>query len=88
MRPELITIISSGLSGLLAVVVCLINNRYQNNKTLALLDYRLQALERKVDRHNNMIERTYELEKKAEVHEEQIKVANHRIDDLERGGGK
>ena len=38
------------------------------------------------DKHNNVVERMYALEEKMSVHEEQIKVANHRIEDLERKG--
>jgi hypothetical protein len=41
-----------------------------------LVNYRLEMLEKKVDTHNNVIERTYILEEK-------MKVANHRIEDLE-----
>ena len=37
-----------------------------------------------MDKHNNVIERTYKLEELTAVQEEQIKVANHRIEDLER----
>lgn len=48
-----------------------------------LIVYRLEQLEIKVDKHNNVIERTYQLEKDADVFKEQIKVANHRIDDIE-----
>ncbi len=44
---------------------------------------RLDQLEAKQDKHNKVIERTYELEKTAALHEEEIKVANHRIADLE-----
>ena len=33
-----------------------------NRRSTALLDYRLQVLEAKVDRHNHVIERTYRLE--------------------------
>lgn len=40
-------------------------------------NYRLEQLEKKVDKHNSVIERTYILEEK-------MKVANHRISDLER----
>lgn len=54
-----------------------------NRRSSALIAYRLEALEKKVDRHNTVIERTYELEKRAALTAEQIKVANHRIDDLE-----
>lgn len=48
-----------------------------------LIVYRLEQLEIKVDKHNNVIERTYQLEKDADVFKEQIKEANHRIDDIE-----
>lgn len=55
-----------------------------NRRTAALLAYRLEQLEEKVDKHNCVIERTYELEKRAGVFEEKIKVANKRILDLEK----
>ena len=51
----------------------------------AVPDTKIEELTRKVEKHNNMIERTYELEKRQSVVEEQIKVANHRLDDLEKG---
>lgn len=46
-------------------------------------EYRLKELEKKVDKHNNLIERMYKVEQKQAVTEEEIKVANHRISDLE-----
>lgn len=45
----------------------------------------IRTLSNRVDKHNNVIERTYALEQKAAVFEEKMKVANHRIDDLEEG---
>ena len=45
---------------------------------------RIEQLEKKQDKHNAVIERTYRLEEAVMLHEEKIKVANHRIDDLER----
>ena len=45
---------------------------------LKLMSYRIEQLEKKVDKHNNFAERM-------PVVEEQIKVINRRIDDLERG---
>lgn len=50
-----------------------------------LTNYRIQQLEKKVDRHNQLIERTFRLEETCSVLGEKIKVANHRIEDLERG---
>lgn len=57
---------------------------FANRKTTALIAFRLEELEKKVNKHNNIIERTYALERRVEVDEEKLKVANRRIDDLER----
>ncbi len=56
---------------------------FANRRSSALIAYRIQQLEQKVDKHNSVIERTYALEKQTELLEERIQVANHRIDDLE-----
>ena len=48
-----------------------------------LTTYRIEQLEKKVDKHNTVIERTYKLEEAQAVMQEQIKVANNRIKDLE-----
>lgn len=48
-----------------------------------LTNYRIEQLEKKVEKHNSVIERVYELEKHEAVMDEEIQVANHRISDLE-----
>lgn len=48
-----------------------------------LTAYRIEQLEKKVDKHNTVIERTFKLEEAQAVMQEQIKVANHRIGNLE-----
>lgn len=65
-----------------AILVCMISNYYQNRKTTALMEYKLDQLTKKVELHNNAITRLYEVEKRLGIDEEKIKVANHRIDDL------
>lgn len=45
--------------------------------------YRIEQLEKKVERHNQVIDRVYGLEQRDAVEEEEIKVINHRIADLE-----
>lgn len=50
---------------------------------MRLMTYRIEQLEKRVDKHNNVIERTYKLEEKDAVQDEQIKVANHRLADIE-----
>lgn len=48
-----------------------------------LTNYRISQLEEKVSKHNNLIERTYRIEEDIAVHEQKIKVIDHRIEDLE-----
>lgn len=69
---------------ILSLVGTLSGSYFAQKKTTALIAYRLEQLEKKVQLHNNAVERLYEVEKTQEVYEEKIKVANHRIDDLER----
>lgn len=52
-----------------------------------LTSYRLEQLEKKVEVHNQVIDRVYKLEERTELQEEKIKVANHRIGDLEKKNG-
>lgn len=49
-----------------------------------LTNYRIEQLEKKVDKHNNLVERMYGVEERVALLDEKQKVANHRIDDLER----
>lgn len=49
-----------------------------------LTNYRIAELEKKVEKHNQVVERVYILEKDKAVLKEEVKVANHRIDDLEQ----
>ena len=60
----------------------------QHDKTTALIEYRLNQLEQKVDKHNHLVERTYKIEEGLTLNSEKIKVANHRIDDLENQQNK
>lgn len=68
----LIGLAGSGLGSVLGILV-----------SSKLTQYRLEQLEKKVQAHNSLIERTYRLEERAQLHEEKIRVANHRISDLE-----
>lgn len=44
-----------------------------NRKNMALIEYRLKQLEEKVNKYNNLIERTYQLEKQVAIIQEEIK---------------
>ena len=49
-----------------------------------LSNYRIEQLEKKVEKHNNLVEKTYKLQQDVTVLDERIRVANHRIEDLEK----
>lgn len=68
----IITAIITGGVTLLGVLIA-------NGKTQAVTETKLDELTREVREHNNFARRM-------PVVEEQIKVINHRIEDLERGG--
>ena len=73
MNNEYIALFGSALGTLAGI---LINS--------SLTNYRIEQLEKKQDKHNEVIERVYHLEQHDAVVDEEIKVANHRIEDLER----
>jgi hypothetical protein len=74
--PIIVAIITGGFA--------LLGNYIANRKSAAVMEYRLQQLETKMEKHNQIIERTYRLEESTAIQEEKIKQAYHRIDDLER----
>lgn len=67
----------------LGLVGTLVGSYLANRKSTALIAYRLEQLEQKVSKHNNLVERTYALEKSVALMDERVRVANHRIADLE-----
>lgn len=69
------TVIAAAISGAVTLIVCLISNNAQQEKTRALLEYRMKELTARVDKHNNVIERTFRLEG-------QMKECQHDIKDL------
>lgn len=64
-------ILAAAISGAVTLAVCLITNHAQAEKTRALIDYRVSQLEKKQDKHNSLMERTFRLEGKMDevVHE-------------------
>ena len=76
MNTEIIVALIASGGGLLGSLVGVIASS-------KLTTYRIQQLENKVEKHNTVIERTYKLEETEAVMQEQIRVANHRLADLE-----
>lgn len=81
------SIISAAITGCLALVGIIITNMMSNKKienqlstAQAVQNYKIDELTREVREHNNFA-------KRMPVVEEQIKVINHRLEDLEKGKG-
>ena len=64
------------LSALITGAVTLIGVMIANSKSNAVMEYKIEELTREVREHNNFARRV-------PILEEQMKVANHRISDLE-----
>ena len=67
---EAIIVALLGLAGTLA------GSYLANRKSTALIAYRLEQLEQKVSKHNNLVERTYALEESVALMDERVRVAN------------
>ena len=79
-------ILSTAITGILSLVGVILTNVASNRKIehrletqQAVTDTKIEELTREVRMHNNFAQRV-------PVLEEQIKVANHRIEDLEKKG--
>lgn len=54
-------------ASVITAVCALIGTYWSNRKTTALVEYRLKELEKKVDKHNNLIDRMYKIENRVTV---------------------
>lgn len=71
-------------SNIVVAIIALLGTFIGSFSGIKLMSYRIEQLEKKVEKHNNLVERMYKVEEKTELQEEKIKVANHRINDLEK----
>ena len=74
--------------GVLALVGTLVGSWSSNNKVAALISYGVGQLENKVEKHSQVIERSFKLEERTEIQEVEIKHAYERIDKLEKECGE
>ena len=70
--------------GILSLIGTLIGSLSGILAANKLVVYRIEHLEKKVEKHNSVLERAYVLEKDDAVIKEDLKVVNHRIEDLEK----
>lgn len=70
-----VNIIGEVVVAILALIGSVIGSALANNKTQALIGYRIDELEKKVEKHNQVVERTVVLER-------DMKTAFNRIDEV------
>ena len=80
---EWIAFASAIIVAVLSLIGTIYGSRSGVKEANRLVNYKLEQLTERVDKHNCVIERTYALEKRMDVAAEKIAVANHRISDLE-----
>ena len=73
------SIIVAVITGLFALA----GTYFANRKSAALMEYRIEQLEKKVDIHNSVIDRTYKLEERTELQEAELKRQSKRLEIVE-----
>lgn len=56
---------------------------FSNRKSAAIMEYRIEQLEKKVGKHNEVVERTYHLEEQTALQEAELKRLNKRLEIVE-----
>ena len=77
------TIFAAIVTGVVTLAVCLVNNYFQQSKTRALLEYKLNELTERVNKHHDLVERTYRLEEQVSITNEKVKELTRRLHALE-----
>ncbi len=79
------TIITALISGLCVAVPSVIATFLNNANNRKLTMYRIDKLEEKVDKHNHLVERVYQLEQNQAVHKEEYHNLKDKVDHVEHG---
>lgn len=66
-------VLTAVISGLCVAIPSIIATVTANRKDNALVKYRIDLLDEKVNKHNNLIERMYKLEERVSIMEEKVK---------------
>jgi len=85
MSDVIIVALISAAASICGSIISMVVSAKKTLQQSGLTIYRIDQLEKKVQQHNNLIERTYRLEETVNLYGEKIKVVNHRLQDLEKG---
>lgn len=68
---------------LLGIFITVVIEALYLGHKMGVIENKISTLEKKQDKHNNLIERTYANERDISIIKEKLNVENHRIEDLE-----
>lgn len=71
------SIITAIIGGVCVAVPSIIATISSNKRSTALITYRVDQLEKKVEKHNSVVERTFRLEEDIKTIQEDIKELKH-----------
>jgi len=83
MSEGIVIALIGALGAVVVAIPTIIINRSSNIKHQTIIDMKIEALTKAVEKHNSVVDRMYCAEERISVLEERQKTANHRIDDLE-----
>ena len=78
--PAAATIIGSLISGVVALIV----SAFQNNKSMALVEYKIDELKKQVEKHNCLVERMVKVEQKSDTNFKKYDELKSEIDRMRR----
>ena len=78
MTESIIVAIITGVLTLVGVLIA-------NSRSDAVQNERIDSLREEVKKHNQLIERVYHLESRADRHDDELNRVNHRLTKLEKG---
>ena len=72
-------VITALISGLCVAIPSIVATVFTNSKHQELIEYKIDQLEKKVDKHNSVIERTYDLERTVQTLEDKLSDLSERL---------
>ena len=86
------TILAALIAAAASIAVSVITQVLAHSKTMeeqrlqnSLQNERIDNLRREVEKHNNLVERMYKVEDRANRNDDEIKRINHRLEVIEKG---
>lgn len=78
------TIISSVISGFVALLVCILTNQASAKKAMAIVEIKLETLKAAVEKHNSVVEKTFRLEERTNEQERRLDTIERMLHELSR----